>query len=170
MKIELINTDIAILAVDAIVNAANSSLTGGGGVDGAIHRAAGPQLTEYCRTLRGCKTGYAKITPGFNLKAKYVIHTVGPVWNNSTENEEVLLRMCYENSLQLASESNVRTIAFPCISTGAYRFPFDKAASIALSTIEEFLQTNNSIDKVFLVVFGQKELDQYERIYKAYFE
>lgn len=170
MKIELINTDITTLAIDAIVNAANSSLTGGGGVDGAIHRAAGPQLREYCITLKGCKTGHAKITPGFNLRAKYVIHTVGPVWNNGTENEEELLRMCYENSLQLAIENNIRTIAFPCISTGAYRFPFDKAASIALSTIDEFLKKNNLIEKVYLVVFGQKELDQYERIYKAYFK
>lgn len=170
MKIELINIDITSLATDAIVNAANSSLTGGGGVDGAIHRAAGPQLREFCIALKGCKTGHAKITPGFNLKAKYVIHTVGPVWNNGTENEEELLRMCYENSLQLAIENNIRTIAFPCISTGAYRFPFDKAASMALSTIDQFLNRNNSIDKVFLVVFGQKELDQYERIYKAYFK
>jgi O-acetyl-ADP-ribose deacetylase len=170
MKIELVNTDITILAVDAIVNAANSSLTGGGGVDGAIHRAAGPQLREYCITLKGCKTGHAKISPGFHLKAKYVIHTVGPVWNNGTENEEELLRMCYENSLQLAIENNIRIIAFPCISTGAYRFPFDKAAGIALATIDEFLKMNNSIEKVFLVVFGQKEFDQYERTYKAYFK
>ena len=170
MKLEIINTDITILAVDAIVNAANSSLTGGGGVDGAIHRAAGPQLREYCITLKGCITGHAKISPGFHLKAKYVIHTVGPVWNNGTENEEQLLSMCYQNSLQIAIQNNVRTIAFPCISTGAYRFPFDKAAVIALSTIDEFLKMNNSIEKVFLVVFGQKEFDQYERIYKAYFK
>lgn len=170
MKLEIINTDITILAVDAIVNAANSSHTGGGGVDGAIHKAAGPQLREYCITLKGCKTGHAKISPGFNLKAKYIIHTVGPVWNNGTENEEEVLRKCYENSLHLASENNIRTIAFPCISTGAYRFPFDKAAVIALSTIDEFLKMNNSIEKIFLVVFGQKEFDQYERIYKAYFK
>lgn len=168
MKIELINTDITTLDVDAIVNAANNSLAGGGGVDGAIHRAAGPKLREYCLTLKGCKTGHAKITPGFNLKAKFVIHTVGPVWNNGTENEKTLLGMCYQNSLQLAVENKIQTIAFPCISTGAYRFPFDKAAFIALSTIDHFLKLNNSIEKVYLVVFGQKELDQYDRICKAY--
>jgi O-acetyl-ADP-ribose deacetylase len=170
MKIELINTDITTLDVDAIVNAANNSLAGGGGVDGAIHRAAGPKLREYCLTLKGCKTGYAKITPGFNLKAKFVIHTVGPVWNNGTENEETLLGMCYQNSLQLAVESKIQTIAFPCIGTGAYRLPFDKAAFIALLTIDHFLKLNNSIKKIYLVVFGQKELDQYKRIYKAYFK
>lgn len=169
MKIEIIQSDITTLSIDAIVNAANSSLTGGGGVDGAIHRAAGPELREFCITLRGCKTGEAKISPGFQLPAKYVIHTVGPVWNNGTENEEMLLSMCYKSSLELAVEYNIKTIAFPCISTGAYRFPFDKAGLIALKAIDLFLTKNEGIEKVYLVVFGQKELLQYERVLKSYF-
>jgi O-acetyl-ADP-ribose deacetylase len=168
MKIEIINTNITTLHVDAIVNAANNSLTGGGGVDGAIHKAAGSVLREYCATLKGCETGWAKITPGFNLPAKYVIHAVGPVWNNGTEGEEELLAMCYINSLQLAIENNIKTIAFPCISTGAYRFPFDKAAAIALQTIDTFLQKHQSIEKVFLVVFGEKDLKQYQRVFENF--
>jgi O-acetyl-ADP-ribose deacetylase len=170
VKIEIINTDITTLQIDAIVNAANNSLTGGGGVDGAIHRAAGPQLREYCIALRGCETGYAKITPGFNLPAKYIIHAVGPVWNNGTENEEKLLAMCYENSLQLAVENNIKIIAFPCISTGAYRFPFDKAGIIAIKTIDIFLSKHPSIEKVFLVVFGERDCRNYERIFNSYFK
>jgi O-acetyl-ADP-ribose deacetylase len=170
MKIELINTDITTMRVDCVVNAANNSLAGGGGVDGAIHRAAGPELREYCITLKGCETGNAKITPGFNLPAKFVIHAVGPVWNNGIEDEEELLAMCYKNSLRLAIENEIKTIAFPCISTGAYRFPFDKAAAIALKTIETFLKDNDFIEKVFLVVFGEKDLKQYERAYKNYFK
>jgi O-acetyl-ADP-ribose deacetylase len=168
MKIEIINTNITTMQVDAIVNAANNSLTGGGGVDGAIHKAAGAELREYCVTLKGCETGYTKITPGFNLPAKYVIHAVGPVWNNGTEDEEKLLAMCYTNSLQLAVENNIKTIAFPCISTGAYRFPFDKAAAIALQTIDAFLQKNQAIEKVFLVVFGEKDLRQYQRVFENF--
>jgi O-acetyl-ADP-ribose deacetylase (regulator of RNase III) len=170
MKIEIINTDITTLQVDAIINAANNSLTGGGGVDGAIHRAAGPQLREFCITLRGCETGYAKITPGFNLSAKFVIHAVGPVWNNGTENEETLLAMCYQNSLQLAVENDIKTIAFPCISTGAYRFPFDKAAGIALQAVDQFLQHHSSIEKVYLVVFGERELKNYEKIVARFYK
>lgn len=170
MKIQLLQTDITSLQVDAIVNAANNSLTGGGGVDGAIHRAASPALREYCISLKGCETGDAKITPGFLLPAKYVIHAVGPVWNNGTEGEESLLAMCYQNSLQLAVENNIQTIAFPCISTGAYRFPFEKAAFIALKAIDTFLKTNHSIEKVFLVVFSDKDFQQYERIWKVYFK
>jgi O-acetyl-ADP-ribose deacetylase len=170
MKIEIINIDITTLQVDAIVNAANNSLTGGGGVDGAIHKAAGKELTDYCSTLKGCATGLAKITPGFNLPAKYIIHAVGPVWNNGTENEEALLQSCYQNSLQLAVENNCATIAFPCISTGAYRFPFDKAANIALNTITKFLNKNESIEKVCLVVFGEKDLKQYKRIFLSFGE
>jgi O-acetyl-ADP-ribose deacetylase len=166
VKIEIINTDITTMQVDAIVNAANNSLTGGGGVDGAIHKAAGAELREYCATLKGCETGYAKIAPGFNLPAKYVIHAVGPVWNNGTEGEEKLLAMCYANCLQLAVENNIKTIAFPCISTGAYRFPFDKAAAIALQTIDKFLQEHETIEKVFLVVFGEKDLRQYQRVFE----
>jgi O-acetyl-ADP-ribose deacetylase len=168
MKIEILNTNITTLQVDAIVNAANNSLTGGGGVDGAIHKAAGAELREYCVTLRGCETGYAKITPGFNLPAKYVIHAVGPVWNNGTEGEEKLLALCYTNSLQLAVENSIKTIAFPCISTGAYRFPFDKAAAIALPTIDAFLQKHHSIEQVFLVVFGESDLKQYQRVFENF--
>ena len=169
-SIEIINTDITTLHVDAIVNAANNSLTGGGGVDGAIHKAAGPQLREYCITLRGCETGYAKITPGFNLPAGFVIHAVGPVWNNGTGNEEMLLAICYQNSLQLAVENNISTIAFPCISTGAYRFPFEKAACIALKTIDTFLKNNSSIEKIYLVVFGERDLKNYERIRNQFYK
>ncbi len=170
MKIQIINTDITTLHVDAIVNAANNSLMGGGGVDGAIHKAAGPELRVYCATLRGCETGLAKITPAFNLPAKFIIHAVGPVWNNGTENEENLLASCYENSLQSAVDNNVKTIAFPCISTGAYRFPFDKACMIALETIDIFLAKNESITKVYLVVFGEKDFRNYERNLEKYFK
>jgi O-acetyl-ADP-ribose deacetylase (regulator of RNase III) len=170
MKIAIINADITTLQIDAIVNAANSSLTGGGGVDGAIHRAAGGQLRDYCITLKGCETGHAKITPGFNLPAKFVIHTVGPVWNNGTANEEKLLAMCYENCLQLAVENNITSIAFPCISTGAYRFPFNKAAMIAIETTNGFLIKNGSIKQVFFVVFGEKDLRNYQRIFNNYFK
>lgn len=170
MKIEIINADITTMQIDAIVNAANSSLTGGGGVDGAIHRAAGGQLRDYCVTLKGCETGHAKITPGFNLPSKSVIHTVGPVWNNGTTNEEKLLAMCYENCLQLAVENNITSIAFPCISTGAYRFPFDKAAMIAIETTNGFLIKNDSIRQVFFVVFGEKDLRKYQRIFNNYFK
>jgi O-acetyl-ADP-ribose deacetylase len=169
-KISILNTDITTLAIDAIVNAANNSLTGGGGVDGAIHRAAGKELTDYCHTLKGCATGNAKITPGFNLPAKYIIHTVGPAWNNGTENEEALLESCYQNSLQLAIEHHCTSIAFPCISTGAYRFPFDKAATIALTTITNFLNKNETIEKVYLAVFGEKDLKQYKRIFLSFGE
>jgi O-acetyl-ADP-ribose deacetylase len=168
MKIQILNIDITTLQVDAIVNAANNSLTGGGVVDGAIHKAAGDELRVYCAKLRGCETGFAKITPAFNLPAKFVIHAVGPVWNNGTENEENLLASCYENSLQLAVENNVKTIAFPCISTGAYRFPFDKACMIALQTIDTFLAKNESIEKVYLVVFGEKDFRNYERNFEKF--
>lgn len=164
-KIIIREGDITEMAVDAIVNAANSSLMGGGGVDGAIHRAAGPQLKEACRPLRGCDTGDAKITPGFNLKAKYVIHTVGPVWNNGTNREEELLASAYRRSLEVAIENKIKTIAFPSISTGAYRFPFDKACEIALTTIIDFLGHTDSIEQVYLAMFGEKD---YQRMQKAY--
>lgn len=168
--IEIIKADITQLQVDAIVNAANNSLTGGGGVDRAIHRAAGQELTEYCRTLKGCKTGSAKITPGFNLPAKYVIHAVGPVWNNGTAGEEGLLYSCYKESLLLAKENESLSIAFPCISTGAYRFPFDKACGIALQAIKDFLNDDHSINKIYLVVFSESDFKQYHKISDRFFE
>ncbi len=162
-KIEIIQADITQLKVDAIVNAANNALMGGGGVDWAIHKAAGSELLEECRTLKGCETGQSKITKGYNLPAKFIIHTVGPVWNNGTENEEELLRSCYLTSLQLANEHHIKTIAFPSISTGAYRFPFDKAANIAYQTISNFLNQNTLIEKVYLVCYSDKDVEQYNR-------
>jgi len=162
-RIEIIKADITQLNVDAIVNAANNSLMGGGGVDGAIHKAAGKELLEECRALKGCATGKSKITKGYNLPARFIIHTVGPVWNNGTQNEEILLATCYNSSLQLASENNIKTIAFPSISTGAYRFPFEKAAKIAHSTIMDFLNANTYIEKVYLVCFSDKDLEQMKR-------
>lgn len=163
LRIEIIKADITLLNVDAIVNAANNSLMGGGGVDGAIHKAAGKELTEECRTLKGCATGQSKITKGYNLPAKFVIHSVGPVWNNGTENEETLLESCYKTSLQLAVDNGIKTIAFPSISTGAYRFPFDKAAKIAYNTINDFITDNIIIEKVFLVCFSEKDIEQMRR-------
>ena len=165
-RIEIIQGDITKMKVDAIVNAANSSLLGGGGVDGAIHRAAGPELLEECRTLGGCPTGEAKITKGYKLPAKYVIHTVGPVWHGGNQNEKQLLENCYKNSLKLAVENNIKTIAFPSISTGAYRFPFERAASIALNTISRFLKDHKSIKKIYLVAFSEKDFKKYREIYE----
>jgi O-acetyl-ADP-ribose deacetylase (regulator of RNase III) len=166
-KIKLLQADITTLQVDAIVNAANNSLMGGGGVDGAIHRAAGPEMTKECRALKGCATGHSKITKGYRLPAKFIIHTVGPVWNNGTQQEEELLASCYKTSLQLAMEHGIRSIAFPSISTGAYRFPFDKAGKIAIQTINEFLKENETIDEVLLVCFSENDLKQYTRIWNA---
>jgi O-acetyl-ADP-ribose deacetylase len=163
-KIEIIKADITRLAVDAIVNAANNALMGGGGVDWAIHKAAGPELLKECKLLGGCKTGQSKITKGYRLTAKYIIHTVGPVWNNGTENEEELLASCYASALKLAKENNLKTIAFPSISTGAYRFPFDKAARIAYETVSVFLKENPDIEKVYLVCFSEKDLLRSKRV------
>jgi len=152
-RIEVIQGDITQLKVDAIVNAANRSLLGGGGVDGAIHRAAGPQLLEECRTLNRCETGEAKITKGYNLPAKHVIHTVGPVWHGGEKNEDKLLADCYRNSLRLAVENDLRTIAFPAISTGVYRFPPERACKIAVKTARKFLAKESSIKKVIFCCF-----------------
>jgi len=163
-KIEIHKGDITKLSVDAIVNAANTSLLGGGGVDGAIHRAAGPELLEYNKKLGGCPTGEAKISPGFNLPAKHVISTVGPVWNGGNRNEDELLANCYRNSLRIAFENNIKTIAFPSISTGVYRFPVERASKIAVKEVKDFLDKNPSIEKVIFVCFDDKTYDVYKNI------
>lgn len=155
-KIEVVRGDITREQVDAIVNAANTSLLGGGGVDGAIHRAAGRELLEACRKLNGCATGDAKITPGFNLPAKWVIHAVGPVWSAGARREDEKLASCYRRSLELASEHNARSIAFPLISTGAYRFPLERACRIALTEVHRFLQKNDALERVRFVCFGDE--------------
>ena len=162
--IQLIKGDITkITSVEAIVNAANSSLIGGGGVDGAIHRAAGPELLFECRLLGGCKTGQAKITKAYNLPCQYVIHTVGPVWNGGSYNEDELLASCYNNSLKLAAENNIRTIAFPSISTGVYSFPVERAAKIAVRTVNEYLKENpEAFDLVMWVLFDDKTKAAYD--------
>ena len=153
--IEVVEGDITRQAVDAIVNAANTTLLGGGGVDGAIHRTAGPELLEECRKLGGCATGQAKITKGYRLPARWVIHTVGPVWRDGSHGEEELLASCYRNCFALAEQHGLRTIAFPSISTGAYGFPMDKAARIAVRATKRFLTGNASIERVRLVCFGK---------------
>lgn len=165
-RIEIIQGDITRMKVDAIVNAANKSLLGGGGVDGAIHRAAGPGLLEECRTLGGAETGEAKITGGHDLPAKYVIHTVGPVWHGGDRDEERLLAACYRNSLQLALEQNLSTIAFPSISTGAYRFPIERACRIALREARAFLAGHPAFEKITFVCFSEKDAEVYRRAWR----
>lgn len=162
-RLELTEGDITRLTVDAIVNAANTTLLGGGGVDGAIHRAAGPELLEECRTLGGCPTGGAKITRGYRLAAKYVIHTVGPVWSGGAGGEDELLRNCYRNSLALAVQHGIHTLAFPSISTGAYRFPIKRASQIAVETVRECLKEMKSLEKVIFVCFSKNDGEVYEK-------
>jgi O-acetyl-ADP-ribose deacetylase (regulator of RNase III) len=163
-KIDIVRGDITKLDVDAIVNAANTSLLGGGGVDGAIHRGAGPKLLEECRTLGGCRPGEAKITRGYNLSARFVIHTVGPVWSGGTRGEAEILANCYRNSLSLAVENQIKTIAFPAISCGAYRYPIAQAASIAVQSAGDFLSTTDQIDKVIFVLATQEILSAYRQL------
>jgi O-acetyl-ADP-ribose deacetylase (regulator of RNase III) len=163
-RIELVKGDITRVKVDAIVNAANSSLLGGGGVDGAIHRGAGPALLEFCKSLNGCNTGEAKISPGFNLPAKYIIHTVGPVWKGGKYNEDFLLAVCYKNSLKLATDNNIRTIAFPSISTGVYKFPTERASKIAIRETRNFLKVNFKINKVIFVCFDDGTYNIYKSL------
>ena len=163
-KIDIVRGDITKLEVDAIVNAANTTLLGGGGVDGAIHRAAGPELLAECRTLGGCEPGEAKITRGYRLPARFVIHTVGPIWKGGKHGEPETLANCYRNSLELAAENGIKTIAFPAISCGAYGYPIQEAAHIALKTTREFLATTDKIDEVIFVLWGEEIYETYRRL------
>jgi len=162
--LEVVQADITTLSVETIVNAANTSLLGGGGVDGAIHRAAGHELLVECRALNGCNTGDAKITGGYNLPSKFVIHTAGPVWQGGNNNEDELLKSCYINSMKLAVENAVKSIAFPSISTGVYGFPFERACRIAVSTVAAFVKVNESIERVIFVCFSDSDYETYLRM------
>ena len=168
-KIAIVQGDITKQEVDAIVNAANTSLLGGGGVDGAIHKAAGPELLEETRKIGGCPTGEARVSKGYRLRAKWVIHTVGPVWAGGHKNEEKLLANCYKNSLKTAVEKGVKTIAFPSISTGAYGFPLDRATEIALKESKQFLQTHQGIEKIVFVCFGDNAFRTYQDTFERIF-
>jgi O-acetyl-ADP-ribose deacetylase (regulator of RNase III) len=168
-RVQIEEGDITKQQVDAIVNAANNSLLGGGGVDGAIHRAAGPQLLEETRKIGGCPTGEARVSNGYNLPAKWVIHTVGPVWKGGHKNEEGLLAGCYRSSLKAAVELGAKTVAFPSISTGAYGFPLERATEIALKETKRFLETDKTLEKVTFVCFGEKALKTYQETYKRVF-
>jgi O-acetyl-ADP-ribose deacetylase len=163
-EIEIIQGDITNLDVDAIVNAANTSLLGGGGVDGAIHRTAGPKLLAECRTIGGCRPGEAKITRGYDLPARFVIHTVGPIWRGGKHNEPETLANCYRHSLQLAVENGIKTIAFPAISCGAYGYPISEASQVALKTVRDFLAADDRIDKVTFVLWDEDIYDAYRQL------
>ena len=163
--IDIIQADITTLEVDAIVNAANTSLMGGGGVDGAIHRAAGPELLAECRTLGGCPTGEAKLTRGYKLPARFVIHTAGPVWHGGSRHEDELLAACYRNCLELAATHTVRSIAFPSISTGVYRFPIERACRIALHEVRSFIATHPLPERVIFCCFAPADLAVYRQVY-----
>lgn len=162
-KLEVIKGDITQLKVDAIVNAANSSLLGGGGVDGAIHHAAGPGLLEECKKIGGCSTGQAKLTKGYELPANYVIHTVGPIWRGGSKGEPQLLASCYESSLKIALENGIKSIAFPSISCGIYGYPTGQAVTIAVTETIQFLELNNNIDRVYFVCFDDATYDAYQQ-------
>ena len=164
-RLEIIQGDITAMEVDAIVNAANYTLLGGGGVDGAIHRAAGPELKQECQSLGGCKSGEAKLTGGYRLPAKYVIHTVGPIWHGGNCSEDLVLANCYQNSLQVAERNGISTISFPSISTGAYGFPLTRACRIALRVVKVFLDHHAGIKKVFFVCFSENDRREYEKAY-----
>lgn len=167
-RIEICIANITTLNVDAIVNAANSSLLGGGGVDGAIHRAAGPDLVLECRMLHGCKTGHAKITKGYKLPARFIIHTVGPVWQDGNHNESQYLADCYKNSFLLGAKNQCETLAFPAISTGIYRFPAQKAAQIAITTIGNLLKEHDTPQKVIFCCFSQEAANLHEDALRDY--
>ncbi len=169
-RVRIVEGDITKQEVDAIVNAANTSLLGGGGVDGAIHRAAGPELLEETRKIGGCPTGEARVSKGYHLPAKWVIHTVGPVWGGGNKNEDKLLANCYRNSFKAAEQLGIKTIAFPSISTGVYRFPLIRATEIALKETKEFLEGNDTIETVVFVCFGEKVLNTYKDIFERVFE
>jgi len=166
--IEVVEGDITKLEVDAIVNAANETLLGGGGVDGAIHRAAGPELLAECRTIGGCPTGLARITKGYNLPARHVIHTVGPIWHGGGRDEDALLESCYRSSLALARKAKARSIAFPAISTGVFRFPLERAARIAVATVRTELEREpGGIERVIFATFGREATEAYDQALKG---
>jgi O-acetyl-ADP-ribose deacetylase (regulator of RNase III) len=168
-RVQIVQGDITKQQVDAIVNAANTSLLGGGGVDGAIHKAAGPELLEETRKIGGCPTGEARVSKGYCLPAKYVIHTVGPVWAGGHKNEDTLLANCYRNSFKAAEDLKIKSVAFPSISTGAYGFPLERATEIAMKETKKFLKTDRTLTKVFFVCFGEKALNTYTEVAKKVF-